>query len=60
MTDFHIKELTYAFISNAGVALVGYSTGGYRLSYGGGFYDRTLATLQPRPFTVGLGHAGLS
>ncbi len=21
------------------------------------FYDRTLATLQPRPFTVGLGYA---
>ena len=29
---------------------------GYRLGYGGGFYDRTLATLQPRPFTVGLGY----
>ena len=25
------------------------------VGYGGGFYDRTLATLQPRPFTVGLG-----
>ena len=25
---------------------------GVRLGYGGGFYDRTLATLQPRPFTV--------
>ncbi|HRM00088.1 MAG TPA: 5-formyltetrahydrofolate cyclo-ligase, partial [Acidovorax sp.] len=23
--------------------------------YGGGFYDRTLATLQPKPFAVGLG-----
>jgi 5-formyltetrahydrofolate cyclo-ligase len=26
----------------------------YRLGYGGGFYDRTLASLSPRPFTVGL------
>ena len=37
------------------VPCLGYGAGGYRLGYGGGFYDRTLATLQPRPFTVGLG-----
>jgi 5-formyltetrahydrofolate cyclo-ligase len=36
------------------VPCVGYGPGGYRLGYGGGFYDRTLATLQPRPVTVGL------
>ncbi|MDP3138203.1 MAG: 5-formyltetrahydrofolate cyclo-ligase [Burkholderiaceae bacterium] len=39
------------------VPCVGYSAGGYRLGYGGGFYDRTLATLQPKPVTVGLGYA---
>jgi 5-formyltetrahydrofolate cyclo-ligase len=38
------------------VPCVGYGLGGYRLGYGGGFYDRTLAALQPRPFTVGLGY----
>jgi 5,10-methenyltetrahydrofolate synthetase len=38
------------------VPCVGYGLGGYRLGYGGGFYDRTLATLQPKPFTVGLGY----
>ena len=38
------------------VPCVGYGPGGYRLGYGGGFYDRTLATLQPRPTTVGLGY----
>ena len=38
------------------VPCVGYAAGGYRLGYGGGFYDRTLATLQPLPFTVGLGY----
>ena len=37
------------------VPCVGYGPGGYRLGYGGGFYDRTLAMLQPRPVTVGLG-----
>lgn len=37
------------------VPCVGYGPGGYRLGYGGGFYDRTLAELQPRPFTVGVG-----
>ena len=37
------------------VPCVGYGPGGYRLGYGGGFYDRTLAALRPRPFTVGLG-----
>lgn len=39
------------------VPCVGYGPGGYRLGYGGGFYDRTLAALEPRPFTVGLGYA---
>jgi 5-formyltetrahydrofolate cyclo-ligase len=37
------------------ISCVGYGPGGHRLGYGGGFYDRTLAILQPRPFTVGLG-----
>jgi 5-formyltetrahydrofolate cyclo-ligase len=39
------------------VPCVGYSVGGFRLGYGGGFYDRTLAQLEPKPFTVGLGFA---
>lgn len=39
------------------VPCVGYGAGGYRLGYGGGFYDKTLAALQPRPYTVGLGFA---
>ncbi len=37
------------------VPCLGYSLAKYRLGYGGGFYDRTLAALQPRPYTVGLG-----
>ncbi|MBK6998745.1 MAG: 5-formyltetrahydrofolate cyclo-ligase [Rhodoferax sp.] len=34
---------------------IGYGPGGYRLGYGGGFYDRLLTTIKPRPFIVGLG-----
>jgi 5-formyltetrahydrofolate cyclo-ligase len=39
------------------VPCVGYGSGGLRLGYGGGFYDRTLAALQPRPVTVGVGYS---
>jgi 5,10-methenyltetrahydrofolate synthetase len=39
------------------VPCVGYGPKGVRLGYGGGFYDRTLATLQPRPYTVGLAYS---
>lgn len=39
------------------VPCVGYGPRGVRLGYGGGFYDRTLAALEPRPFTVGIGFA---
>ncbi|MDQ2778043.1 MAG: 5-formyltetrahydrofolate cyclo-ligase [Pseudomonadota bacterium] len=39
------------------VPCVGYGPHGLRLGYGGGFYDRSLASLQPRPFTVGLAYS---
>jgi 5,10-methenyltetrahydrofolate synthetase len=39
------------------VPLVGFGPRGVRLGYGGGFYDRTLAALSPRPVTVGVGFA---
>ena len=39
------------------VPCVGYGPRGLRLGYGGGFYDRTLAELHPRPYTVGLAYA---
>jgi 5-formyltetrahydrofolate cyclo-ligase len=33
---------------------VGYGPEGARMGYGGGFFDRTIASLRPRPKTVGL------
>lgn len=35
--------------------LVGFDEGCYRLGYGGGFFDRTLAALSPRPRVIGVG-----
>ncbi|WEK47703.1 MAG: 5-formyltetrahydrofolate cyclo-ligase [Candidatus Andeanibacterium colombiense] len=37
--------------------VVGFDPGGYRLGYGGGFFDRTLAALLPhRPRLLGVGY----
>lgn len=38
--------------------LVGFDPACYRLGYGGGFFDRTLAALTPRPMVIGVGHPG--
>lgn len=37
------------------IPLVGFDAAGYRIGYGGGYFDRTLALLSPRPLTVGVG-----
>ncbi|MEX1036427.1 MAG: 5-formyltetrahydrofolate cyclo-ligase [Sneathiella sp.] len=36
--------------------VVGFDSQGYRLGYGGGFFDRTLAALERRPPAIGIGY----
>jgi 5-formyltetrahydrofolate cyclo-ligase len=37
--------------------VVGFDPRNFRLGYGGGFFDRTLASLSKKPFVIGLGYS---
>lgn len=38
------------------IPLLGFDSDGHRLGNGGGYFDRTLASLDPKPVTIGLGY----
>jgi 5,10-methenyltetrahydrofolate synthetase len=50
--DLHFVERPPALL----VPCLGFNSEGYRLGYGGGFYDRTLEA-PPRPHTLGIAYA---
>ncbi|MDR3299294.1 MAG: 5-formyltetrahydrofolate cyclo-ligase [Candidatus Accumulibacter sp.] len=37
------------------IPLAAFDAAGFRLGYGGGYFDRTLADLRPRPLAIGVG-----
>jgi 5-formyltetrahydrofolate cyclo-ligase len=38
------------------VPLLGFDVDSHRLGHGGGYFDRTLANMNPRPVTIGIGY----
>jgi 5-formyltetrahydrofolate cyclo-ligase len=55
--DIPIPEAREVVVPEAVLApLVGFDRQCYRLGYGGGYFDRTLAAFSPRPLAIGVGY----
>lgn len=53
--DIPIPDGTEIVLPDAAIApMNGFDAQGYRLGYGGGYFDRTLAALAPRPLAIGV------
>jgi len=54
--DIPIPDGTPLVVPDAAIVpMNGFDTQGYRLGYGGGYFDRTLASLSPKPLSIGVG-----
>jgi 5-formyltetrahydrofolate cyclo-ligase len=54
--DIPVPEKREVVVPDAVLApLVGFDEACYRLGYGGGYFDRTLAALRPKPLAIGVG-----
>jgi 5-formyltetrahydrofolate cyclo-ligase len=52
--DIPVPDGTEIVLPDAAIVpMNGFDGGGYRLGYGGGYFDRTLASLSPRPLVIG-------
>ena len=55
--DIPVPAGTEILLPDAAVVpMTGFDTQGYRLGYGGGYFDRTLAALAPRPLAIGVSY----
>ena len=54
--DIPVPDGTEVVVPDAAIVpMNGFDEQGYRLGYGGGYFDRTLAAAAPRPLTIGTG-----
>lgn len=47
-------ETEQVLIDAVVIPMIAFDSQGYRLGYGSGLFDRTLAEIQPRPLTIGI------
>lgn len=53
--DIPVPDRTEIVIPDAAIVpMIGFDEAGYRLGYGGGYFDRTLAAISPRPLAIGV------